>query len=159
MHLLIPFVALLVLIVVIAIIARSRKRVVPPARPPPVETNIVGLDVTPHNQLRNLVRPIVPEVDDVTMRFLGETTEHDARFIVDSMCRRASAGAETEFVLGNIIFHDVVSAGALGNLISVGAIVHTRQLTIRFAAIVEWDGDIETEPIVRSITFDDLEIE
>jgi hypothetical protein len=159
MYLFIPLVALTVLIIVIAFLIKSRKRVEPPVRPQPVETNIIGLDTAPHNQLRNLVRPIVPDVDDVTMSFLGETTEHDARFIIESMCRRASAGSEHEFVLGNIIYHDIVSAGALGNLVSVGAVAHTKKLSIRFAAIVEWDGNLGSEPIVRSVTFDELEIE
>src|SRR5210317_569520 len=92
MHLFIPLVALTVLIIVIAFLIKSRKRVEPPVRPQPVETNIIGLDTAPHNQLRNLVRPIVPDVDDVKMSFLGETTEHDARFIIESMCRRERSG-------------------------------------------------------------------
>lgn len=169
MHIFIPLVALTVLIIVIAFLIKSGKRVESPVRPQPVETNIIGLDTAPHNQLRNLVRPIVPDVDDVTMSFLGETTEHDARFIIESMCRRASGDGgglpvvlnslRNDFVLGNIIYHDIVSAGALGNLVSVGAVVHTKKLSIRFAALVEWDGNIGSEPIVRSVTFDELEIE
>ena len=155
MHLFIPIVALVVLIIVIAFLIKSRKRAEPPARPQPVETEIVGLDTTPHNRLRALVRPITPGTDDVTMNFLDETSERDARFIVESICGRAS-DRDHEFVLGNVIYHDLVSAGALGNLVSVGAIVHTRHLSIRFAAIVEWDGDVDTEPIVRSVTFDDF---
>ena len=154
MHLFIPIAALVVLVIVVALL-KSRKRAEPPARPQPVETNIIGLDTAPHNRLRSLVRPIVPDVDDVKMSFLGETTEHDARFIVESICQRAS-DRDHEFVLGNVIYHDIVSAGALGKLVSVGAIVHTRQFSIRFAAIVEWDGDDGNEPIVRAITFDDF---
>lgn len=122
---------------------------------PPVDTTFVGLDTTPHDALRALVDTSDPDLDDPTS-FDRDVTIGDAEFIIDQLCRRASSGT-LEFARGNVISFDTVSMGILGTMVRAAAIVHTKTQSIRFATIVEWNGSYASPPVVRSVTFDELE--
>jgi len=148
---------LLVLCCVMGVIrARGQriKKVAPPALPE-VETNMVSFDTTPHRMLASLVVPAEPEDAEFAVQYLGDTTDEDARFILDQICLRASSDA-IELVPGNVINHRVHSIGQ-GKYVYIAAFAHTQKQSIRFATVVEWDGSKAMAPVVRSIQFDDLD--
>jgi hypothetical protein len=122
---------------------------------PHVDTTFVGMDTTPHDALRELVDTSDPDTD-TPVSFDRDLTHADAEFIVDQICRRAS-NERHEFVRGNVIAKELLNMGVLGTMVHVAAVVHTKTQSVRFASIVEWDGSHDTGPVVRSVTFDDLE--
>ena len=130
---------------------------------PPVDTTFVMMDTEPHNVLRSLVDTTNLSEDDLDdpISFERELDSEDAKFVVDQVCRRASQASPYQFVRGNIISKDLVPMGPAGTLVRVAVVVHvtapTRTQTVRFAVIVQWDGSYTSAPIVRSVSFDDLE--
>ena len=150
----------------IAVYARRRPVTLhPETHPvaPPVDTTFVMMDTEPHNVLRSLVDTTNLSEDDLDdpISFERELDSDDAKFVVDQVCRRASETSPYKFVRGNIISKDTVPMGPAGNLVRVAVVVHVtapaRTQTVRFAVIVQWDGSYTSPPIVRSVSFDDLE--
>lgn len=147
---------LLVCCVMGIINARAKRRV--KAAPPPipeVETNMVGFDTTPHRLLASVVTPAEPDDAEFVVQYLGDTTDADARFVMEQMCLRAS-NQTIEFVPGALINHRVHRIGD-GKYMYIAAFVHTHQQSIRLATVVEWDGNKATAPVFRSLQFDDLD--
>ncbi len=150
---------------IIVITGLLMRRQTPPAASPnpvvpPVDTTFVGMDTTPYDALRALVDTTELTVDDLDhpVSFERDVTTDDAHFIIDQICRRASSGPSGhQFVRGIIISKDTVPMGVIGNMVRIATVVHTHTQSIRFAAIVQWDGSDVSAPVVRSISFDDLE--
>lgn len=145
------------LLVVGFLMLRPKETVVVDAPPvvPHVDTTFVGMDTTPHDALRDLVDTSDPDPDG-PVSFDRDLTHADAEFIVDQICRRAS-NERHEFVRGNVIAKELLNMGVLGTMVHVAAVVHTKTQSVRFASIVEWNGSRAMGPVVRSVTFDDLE--
>jgi len=134
--------------------AKRRTKTVPPPLPE-VETNMVAFDTTPYRLLASVVVPAEPEDAEFAVQYLGDTTDADAKFVVDQMCLRASNDA-IEFVPGNVINHRVHRIGD-GKYMYIATFVHTHRQSIRLATVVEWNGDKTTAPVFRSVQFDDLD--
>jgi hypothetical protein len=121
-----------------------------------LDTTMVGFNTTPHEKLLKTVVLDDPRESEYRFSYRGDTTLQDAQLVLSYIAKLASGGdgTEDEFVPGQILAHRTVDGSHGITYMYIAALVHTKTITIRFAATVEWDGNPDNIPIVRSMSFD-----